>query len=115
MSEPTGVSPPARDELNVVALGAEAVDGHGTIPPPTGPTSRLHGLAITGMALSALVGIASMLAFVTVRWDGTTGRVLVAVFVIAAVGFLACASAAVFTAARDTYASTPRDDSKREG
>jgi hypothetical protein len=114
MSDASGASPPGRDELNVVPLGANVAEGHGTMPPPSGPTSRLHGLAITGMALSALIGIAAMLAFVTVRWTDTTGRFLVAAFVIAAVGFLACASAAVFTAARDTYAHSPRDDSEND-
>jgi phosphate/sulfate permease len=66
------------------------------------------------MALCALVGIGSMLAFVTVRWSGTTGRYVVALFVMAAIGFVTCASAAVFTAARDTYARSPRENSDRE-
>lgn len=73
----------------------------------------MHGLAITGMALCALLGIGSMLAFVTVRWTGSAGRYIVALFVLAAVGFLACASAAVFTAARDTYAQST-DDADRQ-
>ena len=103
------------DDLNVVPLGAELAEGHGVPAPPSGPTSRLHGLAITGMAVFALAGIGSMLAFVTVRWTGTTARVVIAAVVLSAVGFLACASAAVFTAARDTYAHGPREASKRKG
>ena len=73
------------------------------------PPSRLHGAFTTGMALSALVGIASMFAFITVGWsEGTRGYVL-AVFFISVLVFLTCASAAVFTAARDTHAA-PRSD-----
>ena len=96
--------------MNVVALGAEVVEGHGAPPTPSGPTSRLHGLAITGMALFALFGIGSMLAFVTVRWNGGAARLIVAAVVLSAIGFLTCASAAVFTAARDTYARGPREE-----
>ena len=104
-----GDAPPGRDELNVVPLGAEVVEGHGVTPAPSGPTSRLHGLSITGMALFALFGIGSMLAFVTVRWTGAAAGVVVAAVVLSAVGFLVCASAAVFTAARDTYARGRRE------
>ena len=116
MSEivPPRDGPPVGDELNVVPLGAEVAEGHGATPAPSGPTSRLHGLSITGMALFALVGIGSMLAFVTVRWTGAAARFVVAVVVLAAIGFLGCASAAVFTAARDTYAHGPREDTDRE-
>jgi purine-cytosine permease-like protein len=92
-----------------VPLGAEVVEGHGTSPPPSPPSSRLHAMAIAGMALSALVGIGSMLAFVTVRWTGALGRVVIGVVIFSAIGFLTCASAAVFTAARDTYAHRPRE------
>ena len=88
----------------VVPLGAEPVPGHGEVPPPSPPVSRLHGLSITGMALCALTGIASMLAFVTVRWSGPAGHYVIAGVILSAIGFLACASIAVFTAARDTYA-----------
>jgi hypothetical protein len=59
------------------------------------------------MALFALMGIGSMLAFVTIRWTGSVGRYVVAVVIFSAIGFLVCASAAVFTAARDMYASRP--------
>ncbi len=84
-------------------------------PPPVEeeratPPSRIHGLAIGGMAICALIGIGSMLAFITVRWPGSSGRYIVGAFVIAGLGFLTCASAAVLTAARDTYSrSDPRD------
>ena len=59
------------------------------------------------MALSALTGIMSMLAFITVTWPGDTGRYVVAVFIGSGICFLACASMAVFSAARDTYAHPP--------
>ena len=52
--------------------------------PPSTPPTRLHGLAIGGMALSALLGIVSMLAFITVNWPGDTSRYIVGAFVFAA-------------------------------
>lgn len=73
------------------------------------PPSRLHGAFTTGMALSALVGIASMFAFITVGWSESTRGYVLAVFFISVLVFLTCASAAVFTAARDTHAA-PRSD-----
>ena len=76
-------------------------------PPPSRP-GKLHGLAISGMAVSALSGIASMLAFITVTWPDGPRRVVVGILVTSLVGFLASASGAVFAAARDTY---PRDSS----
>ena len=79
--------------------------------PPSAP-GKLHGWAITGMALSALAGIASMLSFVTVRWPDGPRRVVIGILIASLVGFLACASAAVFAAARDTY---PRDSSEGGG
>ena len=74
-------------------------------PPPVRPAGpgRLHGLAIAGMAVSALTGITSMLAFVTVRWPGSTGRYLIAVLLMSVIVFVVSASTAVLTAARDTY------------
>jgi hypothetical protein len=69
---------------------------------PVSPPGRLHGLSIAGMAVCALVGIVAMFAFVTINW-GTSGRYVVGAFIAAGVGFLACASIAVLTAARDTY------------
>jgi hypothetical protein len=95
-------------EGEVIALGAEPVEGHGQAPVPSGPASRLHGIAIAGMAISALAGTASMLAFATVHWTGAAAHYVIGAVVLSAVAFLACASAAVFTAARDTYAR-PRD------
>lgn len=109
-----GARPGTPGEPNVVPLGAEVVEGHGEVPPPSGPSSRLHGLAITGMALCALLGIGSMLAFVTVRWTGTAARYVVGVVILSAVGFLGCASTAVFTAARDMYAHKPRESAGGE-
>ncbi|MDQ3772628.1 MAG: hypothetical protein M3343_11160 [Actinomycetota bacterium] len=64
---------------------------------------RLHGAAIVGMAVSALFGIASMLAFITISWPNGLGRYVMVVFMGSVVGFMACASIAVFSAARDTY------------
>ena len=55
------------------------------------------------MAASALLGITTMIAFVTVGWPGATGRVVIGLFIAAVVTFMACASIAVFSAARDTY------------
>lgn len=81
-----------------------------SIAAPTEPTEgirpqgRLHRLAISGMALFALAGIISMLAFITVTWPGNSGRYIIAVVFISGIGFLASASIAVFSAARDTYA-----------
>jgi len=101
---------PSRDERetpdNIVPLGVDA-------PPPqppaeSRPLGRLHGLAIVGMAVFALIGIASMLAFITISWPDDSSRYVVAVFMIAVVGFVTSASIAVFSAARDTYPRQPR-------
>lgn len=62
------------------------------------------------MAISALIGIASMLAFITVTWPDGMGRYVIVVFVASIVAFMTCASIAVFSAARDTY---PRGDRRR--
>ena len=91
---------------NVVPLGVEG-------PPPepaveSRPLGRLHGLAILGMAVFALIGIAAMLAFITISWPDDSSRYVVAVFMIAVVGFVTSASIAVFSAARDTYPRHPR-------
>lgn len=92
---------------DVLPLGAEVVEGHGQPPTPSGPRTHLHGLAIAGMALCALAGTATMLAFATVNWTGAAAHYVIGIVVLSAVGFLACASAAVFTAARDTYLQVP--------
>jgi hypothetical protein len=63
------------------------------------------------MALSAFIGIAAMLAFISVRWPGDISRFVLAVCVGAAISFMACASTAVFSAARDTY---PRRGRRRD-
>lgn len=67
-------------------------------------TSRAHGLAIFGMALSALAATLALLAFITIRWPGEMGQHVKVVFVFSGVGFMACASLAVFFAMRDTHA-----------
>ena len=86
---------------NVVPLG---VDPPMPEPPkPSKPTGRLHGLAILGMAVSALLGIGAMLAFITISWPDDTSRYVLAVFVASVIGFMTSASLAVFSAARDTY------------
>lgn len=98
---------PSSNEVNVVALETESTPP--PPPPPSGPASVLHGVAIAGMATSALAGIAAMIAFITVRWTGSAAHFVIGAVVLSAVAFLASASAAVFTAARDTYARGPRD------
>jgi hypothetical protein len=79
-------------------------------PPPR--RLGLHGFATAGMALCAVVAIVAGLAFLTIGWPGRSGRIVIAIGVGAVLGFLTCMSAAVFTAARDTYA---RPDSRDEG
>jgi hypothetical protein len=54
-----------------------------------------------------------MLAFVTIRWPGSSGRYLIAVLFGSVIVFVVSASTAVLTAARDTYAgrgSSPDTD-----
>jgi hypothetical protein len=54
-----------------------------------------------------------MLAFVTIRWPGSSGRYLIAVLFASVIVFVVSASTAVLTAARDTYAgrgSSPDTD-----
>lgn len=77
------------------------------------PQPRLHRMAIGGMATFALLGILAMLAFITVAWPGESRRYVIAVFIFSGVGFLACASTAVFSAARHTYAVPPADEQDR--
>lgn len=78
-------------------------------PPPPSPPGRLHGLAIAGMGISAIVGVAAMLAFITVTWPDNLSRVVIAICLLSGLVFLACASTAVLSAARDTY----RNDAER--
>ena len=88
------------DDPNVVPLGKEPIPEP---PAPVTKPSRLHGLSIASMATCALIGILATFLFVTVSWPGETGRYVGAVIFLAAVGFIASAATAVFTAARDTY------------
>lgn len=91
---------------NVVSLGKAPI----VEPTPVAamrPQKPLHRAAIAGMTICAIVGILSMLAFITVSWPEESGRYMIAVFIGSGVGFLASASIAVFSAARETYA-TPR-------
>ena len=102
MTEPGG----SRDAApggspTVVPLGTPRA----TTPPEDAgsPPGRLHGIAMAGMALFAIVGILATLAFITVGWPGSSGRRVIAVVVFSAVGFVASAAIAVLAAARDTY------------
>ncbi len=78
-------------------------------PPAPTPPGRLHGLAIAGMGISAIVGVTTMVAFITVTWPASVARVVIGICAMSGLLFLAFASAAVFSAARDTY----RDESHR--
>ena len=91
---------------NVVPLPGERP---AEAPPPPTPPGRLHGAAIAGMGLSAIVGVAAMLAFITVTWPENFSRVLIGICLFSGLTFLACASTAVFSAARDTYRSTTNE------
>ena len=71
-------------------------------PPPTRP-GRLHGAAIAGMGISAIIGVAAMLAFITITWPATLARIVIGVCIVSGLAFLAFAATAVFSAARDTY------------
>jgi hypothetical protein len=98
LTEPTGID--AESSAEIVVLKTDTVPAPA---PPPGPPGKLHGAAITGIAISALVGIASILAFVTVGWPGDSGRYVLAVFALSGATFMISAVAAVFAAARDTY------------
>lgn len=113
MSEAPGGGPPQQERAsetsdNVVALGVEALAE--SKPPVHRPMGRLHGAAIVGMATSALIGIGAMLAFISVSWPGNMGHYVLVVFISAVVVFMASASFAVFTAARNTYPSGHTED-----
>jgi hypothetical protein len=60
------------------------------------------------MALCAVVALLAGIAWLTIGWPGSLGRVVIAVMVAGVLGFLTCASAALLTAARDTYARGDR-------
>ena len=87
---------------------AEVVQIPGQTPQPSTATTRrpgrVHGVAIAGMALCSLVGIAATLAYITVGWPDDVGRYVIAVIFVSVLGFFLSASMAVFAAARDTYA-----------
>ena len=80
--------------------------------PPTIPSrpKRLQSIAIGGMTSFAIVGFLAMLSLFTISLSGDTKRYVVIVVVFSAVGFLASASAAVLTAARDTYPNRSEGD-----
>lgn len=96
-----------RTDDKVIRLPAEPPPA--TSPPPSRPTG-LHGVAITGMALSALIGIASMFGLISVAWTEDWRRFVVGAFVGSIVAFMTCASIAVFSAARTTYGQLPAGD-----
>ena len=60
------------------------------------------------------VGVARTTDTVTVTWPDDTGRAIIGVFIGAGIGFLASASVAVFSAARDTYVAPKADDQEDE-
>ena len=88
---------------NVIRLDPPASLGAPEVEAGT-PPGRGHGLAILGMALCALIAIAALLAFITIRWPEGAGRYVQTIFIAAGAGFMFSASAAVFFAMRDSYA-----------
>ena len=86
---------------NVVPLGNDPLPPEE--PPAPSAPGRLHGTAIAGMGISAIIGVAAMLALMTVTWPDSAARVVVGICLFSGLAFLAFASTAVFTAARDTY------------
>lgn len=79
-------------------------------PPAPRRSAGLHGIATAGMALCAVVAIVSFSAWLTIGWPGRSGRVVIAIMVCGTIGFLSCASAAVLSAARNTYARPEKRD-----
>ena len=101
---------PDRDEVTVIRLDATPEP----LPEPS-RHPRTHGFLISSMSFFALLGIGSMFAFITITWPGDTGRYVTGIFVLSIIGFVTSASAAVFTAARNTYApSRPADATDQE-
>ena len=86
---------------NVVPLGNDPRPPDPT--PPPSPPGRIHGAAIAGMGISAIVGVASTLLYITVTWPDNIGRMVIGVCLVSGLAFLTFASTAVFSAARDTY------------
>ena len=95
------------DSRKVRTLPPDVTAGAIVPPPKPTPPSKLHGVAIAGMALAALIGTMTLLSLVTVSWTEAMRRYLVITIVCAGLMFLTCASAAVLTAARDTYPTKP--------
>ena len=89
------------DTDNVVKLPGDPPPPE-PVPPPT-PHGKLHGAAIAGMGISALVGVCAMMAFITVTWPESMARVIIGICLLSGLAFLAFASSAVLSAARDTY------------
>lgn len=87
---------------NVARLGVEPPP---EAPPPVSRPSRLHGLSISGLAFFALTGIVCLFLSATVDVSGDSAEGFLVGVAVSALGFLVCAAVAVFTAARDTYAT----------
>ena len=98
---------------DVVPLRPGAPEPSPEPPRPLRRPSGLHAVATAGMALCAVVVILSGIAFLTIGWPGQSGRVVIAVGMGGVIGFLACVSAAVLTAARDTYARPDQPRGRR--
>ncbi len=62
------------------------------------------------MAVFTITALVSMIVFLTIGWPGDSGRYVIAVFLGSLIGLAACASAAVFAAASDTYLRHGGDD-----
>jgi hypothetical protein len=106
MTTGSGGSGDSPEQEEVVSLGREPPSPAASAPPRR--LGTLHGLATTGMAVFAFLAITCVFALVTVRWAGSVMRYLIAALVMSVVGAMACASAAVLSAARDTYARDGR-------
>lgn len=106
MSRPPDHDAGERDGSPIVPLNPRVVP---PAPPAPSPPNRLLAAATTGMVVCALVGILATLAFITIGWPGASGRRVIAVVVLAAVGFMASAATAVIAAARATYPRRSRD------
>ncbi len=89
------------DADNVVPLPGDPPPPE-PITPPSAP-GRLHGAAIAGMGISAIVGVVAMLALITVTWPANLARVVIGICLFSGLAFVTFASTAVFSAARDTY------------
>lgn len=114
MSNPTETPGPDPSEgpAEVVPLRPGGVVQAERAAAPASRPGRLHGLAIAGMASFAVLGTVALLAFITVTWPGDVGRVVVGIVIACVIGFMGCASAAVLSAARDTYARHQRDSDR---